>query len=596
MLRTRVLRPPLGCLLAATVALAGCDSRELLAPGPTAVPRPVLSAPVGLSSATLQPPPTSSGEPGPTLSLGSVPANTWVVFEVSGQVSGTWNPACSERPPAWPCPDWPLTQVFEGAPSIYGPVIISSDYWGQVALRGTGGGSAIGLYNADRESSLSAWIRMNAVHSWDPNFGVMIPSYYKLGGGYTVTATAVPSPFRVTESAPDESGTITYTAEPLYGLQFMNPFSFGHLPPGDLVWKFFPGDSLPDTPDFSWPGWYMYDCERKLVCRFRPPVPGRMQVSAFVELRTATVRSKPEGAPVPEEPKLTLQCKGSSDSVTVERGTGIDCRAEVSPAGGGPIAWEFVADSSAYRNPANGGTPHRGTSWSGKMVLSGTITARATVEGRALEAKVHVRVTPRNWAAQAFPATAAEAAPDTGEFTTRPTRVQSLGHLHHIVTYVINRGETWEPIISGPNGLLGFFLKVPVTYHGRIHVNRLALRDSSDFWKAQPDRRPTLRPGDPIPCTRADVTPFIPVILKHEGVGFDPKSHAYLWVEQGKKEFGLAIEPIVGTSAQDLYNRAVAALDAAMTRADSAANLADTRGYAPTYCTFNYNNYPRATP
>jgi hypothetical protein len=521
------------------------------------------------------------------------------MVHVTGGVNLVWNPACADMPPNWPCMDHSPTGSYGESPGFGGPVQlfnVASGVSSAVRLRGSGGAgttpaSAVGIFYQTRPGPLVGHVSMTAVYAHNSINGGRTPSWF-VSGDYTVTATRIDAPFTVTESAPEPDGTRTYTAEPLPGLRFSNFPTSGQFPPGAAFWSFHPGDSLPDQPARSGPGWQVPGCQYQLVCRYKPPVPGRMQVNAFVEWQRAIVRSRPAFVP---EPRLSLTCNAHSDSVAVERGEAIDCRAEATPVGGGPITWEFAADSSAYRNPAAGGTPHRGTSWTGKMVLSGTITARASLENRALEARVHVRVAPRNWVGKAFEATAAEESAESGEFTARPNVVQRLGHIHHMVTYVITRGDNWEPIISGPNGLLGYFLKIPVSYHGRVHVNRLALSVGSDFWNAQPDRLPNLRPGDPIRCTRAEVEPFIPIILRHEGVGFDPKSHAYLWVEQGKKEFGPATEPIVGTSAQDLYNKAVAALDPAMTRADSAANLADTRGYAPVYCTFNYS-YPRAAP
>ncbi|HET7232996.1 MAG TPA: hypothetical protein VFJ16_23505 [Longimicrobium sp.] len=216
-------------------------------------------------------------------------------------MSGEWNPECNERPPAWPCGNGAPAQSFGGGADPYAPVTITYTYdqfgthTGRVLLRGTGESSAIGLYINDFPSTLDGFAKVNTLTSWDPNFGIMIPSYYKLSGGYTVTATMVPSPFRVTESAPDASGVVTYTAEPLAGLRFINPPLSGYLPAGDLVWKFFPGETS-DEPNFGWPGEYVYECERRTVCNYRPPGPGRMQVSAYVEMQTAYVRSKPTPA------------------------------------------------------------------------------------------------------------------------------------------------------------------------------------------------------------------------------------------------------------------------------------------------------------
>ncbi|HEU4559861.1 MAG TPA: hypothetical protein VFS20_18580 [Longimicrobium sp.] len=76
------------------LSLAACDARELVAPGlrPEGRTRAALSEPVSLGTSLLPPPPNTSGAPGATVRLGTVPANTWVVFEVSGMPSRT--PGC----------------------------------------------------------------------------------------------------------------------------------------------------------------------------------------------------------------------------------------------------------------------------------------------------------------------------------------------------------------------------------------------------------------------------------------------------------------------------------------------------------------------
>jgi hypothetical protein len=251
-----------------------------------------------------------------------------------------------------------------------------------VLLRGTGENAAVGLYINDFPSTLDGFAKVNTLTSWDPNFGIMIPSYYKLSGGYTVAATMVPSPFRVTESAPDASGTVTYTAEPLYGLKFINPPLSGHLPAGDLVWKFFPGDSLPDEPDFSWPGEYVYECERKIVCNYRPSGPGRMQVSAYVEMQTAYVRSKPAAPPA----TLAVACR--PDTLVAGNTTVCTASATPSPASLTITSWAFVGDSLGVRLDSVGDFK----TWEFAPGVCGTVTVAGTLNDAATSASARVTV------------------------------------------------------------------------------------------------------------------------------------------------------------------------------------------------------------
>ncbi|HET7234311.1 MAG TPA: hypothetical protein VFJ16_30135 [Longimicrobium sp.] len=405
-----------------TSALTACDRRELLAPGvkPPGRARAGLTEPVSLGSQLLPPPPNTGGAPGPSVSLGSVPARTWVVLQVNGSVSGEWNPDCNERPPAWPCGEGAPAQNYTGGADPYAPVTITYTYnqfgthTGRVLLRGTGAGSAIGLYSNDFPSTLEGFLKVNTLTSWDPNFGIIVPSYYKLSGGYTVTATLVPSPFQVKESAPDASGMVTYTAEPLYGLNFINPPLDGHLPAGDLVWKFFPGDSLPDEPDFSWPGWYVYECERKTVCNYRPSQPGRMQAEAMVEMQRAYVRSKRSGCDsgsgslCTPQSNFTLRCRAlapvgsepSDSAVTVGRTGTVTCETE--PAGPSVQIkrWQFAGGVRPDGSPVTitrEGADRSARTWAGVMVASGKISVSALVGRDSVTREVNVTVTPRVW-------------------------------------------------------------------------------------------------------------------------------------------------------------------------------------------------------
>jgi hypothetical protein len=391
---------------------------------------------------------------------------------------------------------------------------------------------------------------------------------------------------------------VTFTVGTTAPLLFINPTGVpAARPSGAVDWYFVPGDSVPLDYERTSQAWQIFSCWLQTTCTFTPPanLNGRMQVVAYVEGRLVIGRSDYVRAKPEQEPKLVLTCNTRSDSVVVERGGNIDCRAEATPAPGGPIKWKFVADGFPYTNPTEGSTAHTGGSWGGTMVVGGTITVSATIGSRPFEAQMQVRVRGRDWRGKEFEAIVVEDQPDADEFTARPPDVGELGHIHNTAQIAVVRG-TWEPVLSGPNSLLGYFVKVPINYRGRVHVNRLALSVGSDFWSAQRETLPrNLRPGHAVPCIRSDVVPFIPVVQKHEGIGLDPKSHAYLWIEEGKKEFGPAAEPIVGTSADDLFERVQAVLDPAIEKANAASDLADSAGNRPTYCTFNYQ-YPRVTP
>jgi len=242
---------------------ASCDAYDLTAPGargPGVQPRGSVNAPQALGGGFISGPANTS--PGAVASITSTdlatfPESTWVVLNVGGQFSLSWNEApCALRQataPSWPCEDGSPTIGFGATPWDGGPVTLRATYdnggGGTVKVRGSGGaggsgGSAIGLFFASRPGTLSGRANVNPVWAWDP-FDGNGPYSWNVSGGYSVTATAVPAPFQVTENGPDASGAVTYAAEALYGLQFRNPSEAPvSWPAGALFWTFFPGDSL----------------------------------------------------------------------------------------------------------------------------------------------------------------------------------------------------------------------------------------------------------------------------------------------------------------------------------------------------------------
>jgi hypothetical protein len=170
----------------------------------------------------------------------------------------------------------------------------------------------------------------------------------------------------------------------------------------------------------------------------------------------------------------------------------------------------------------------------------------------------------------------------------RPDSVQQLGDIHHVTDVTFRGMDNWAPIFSGPNANLAYLVKPPAEYTGKVHVNRAALSRDSDFWKAQYTRQ---RSSGVVDCLQReeDITGFIPVILRHEGIGFDPKSHAYLFVTTAERVGNPRYERVVGSTLQELTDKSAAILAMASDSAEVASALADSPGYAPTWCRFHFN-------
>jgi hypothetical protein len=408
-------------------AFSACDVRDLTAPTPAVVtgsPRAAsASGGIALGTATVAPPPNTS--PAEVSKLGyyelgiALPESTWVMVHVSGGVNLLWNPACADMPPNWPCMDNSPTTSYGESPGFGGPVQlfnVANGVSSAVRLRGSGGAgttpaSAVGVFFQRRPGPLVGHVSMTAVYAHNSINGGGTPSWL-VTGGYTVTATQIEAPFTVTESAPEPDGTRTYTAEPLPGLRFSNFPTSGQFPPGAAFWSFYPDDSPPER---NWPGWQVPGCQYQLVCRYKPPVPGRMQVNAFVEWQRAIVRSKPLGEPgecstatalragcSPTGPDLQVACSAAQGPGLV-RGDTVDCVTTVVPAQEFTVTIRqasgsgFTVADTPNVHHASGEADH----WRGVAVANSRVKvmAEVIVNGavRKLDKEARFVVSPRRW-------------------------------------------------------------------------------------------------------------------------------------------------------------------------------------------------------
>jgi hypothetical protein len=311
------------------------------------------------------------------------------------------------------------------------------------------------------------------------NSGPTIDSYI-IDGTYTVSASEIASPIRVTEAGAGADGTRTFTVEPLYGLQFINPMEF-HSPPGAVEWHFFPGDSVGEAPADETYAIRVGDCRYQTTCSFRPPGPGRMQVEVYVETQPARVRSGmgPDGQ---QEPKLVLTC----DSTTLHRGTRIHCRAGTEPAGATvtDLTWEFHDD---YGHTITG--PAGEDIWAGIMVVDGQMKVSGTVTGKPQIATLAVAVLPRDWTNKvAFPPEPEPEWTKAAPLVYPPTIAGDTladGTLG-LTKYPLPEAATGFGEGTGPNDGWYFFDQAPYFATGKAHIYlNVALRPSDPFYQAQ---------------------------------------------------------------------------------------------------------------
>lgn len=390
-------------ILVSLALLSACDANDPVAP--RAVPRhrpDQIPPPALLALRQVFTPPTSSSADvvlanGQWVDL-PVPESAWAVVRIQGGVLHTYNPQCDYTPPNWTCAgggepfetgpfntqgsggmDLWLQRVGEGGNWVYPlpPLGVSE----QEAMEG------LLLIAPGSAGTIWARRRVVAVVGYNPTAGTEVPKYF-LTDRQTISVSKIASPLRITASEPDSAGVVTYSAEPLYGLGLRNPWGYGHLPPGMFNWRFFPGDSLSAKPEWGWPGWYQYACERQPVCRFKPPVQGRMQVDGYVEMRYAAARSEP----VIQPPRpVNLACTPS-----VTRGDTVSCAA-TSEGSFRVTGWRFSDGNGTEISPPAGSSQNSSKTWAGQMVTGGTVTVYAVSGGQPQTASATINVLPRGW-------------------------------------------------------------------------------------------------------------------------------------------------------------------------------------------------------
>ena len=265
------------------------------------------------------------------------------------------------------------------------------------------------------------------------------------------------------------------------------------------------------------------------------------------------------------------------------------CRASVDPpASPGQLVvtgWNFRSldgTISIDRANAEGGLGTDSTMWAGVMVVSGTVTVHATIEGRSATAASTVTIRSREWTNKAIPMYPDPVNVGQGDHDSNPGSVHDLGKTRH----------EWDPIFqfafaknavgtesTGPNIGLSYVLAVPPFVRSIIvAINNDALTAHSAFWKGQPETLSgTITPGS-TPCTRSAVTSHATrdKILAHEGLAFDVNSHTRLFRDAALRPAGPAIEGIVTV----------------FTRVTDESAKADQLGAVQFGCTFNFT-YPR---
>lgn len=199
-------------------------------------------------------------------------------------------------------------------------------------------------------------------------------------------------------------------------------------------------------------------------------------------------------------PDLTLVCSPGS----VERGQQVSCDVSVHPEDStfAVRKWTFSGDGHVVTDTTSA------TSWSGPIVVGGSVSVEAVANGHDLAESTTITVNPRIWPTMKV----AGIDGGNGDLTYPPQQLGDLAHTHQPFNrYVYDV----EKITSGPN--TGFwYIRSPITdLLTIVHISRAF--NSSDPWYRM--QRGGIDPttGDPF-CYRNQIPAFEKMARQHEGL------------------------------------------------------------------------------
>lgn len=390
--RRRIRRPCRLVPVFLLVVLGACTDR----PSPTAAPPPV-EPPAGLLRAVtaadvaaftgtglLAVPATNAGTysgavPWTDAGGGTVPFGMWVHVRTVGTVSYTLRPEFL----AAPCL----------APGCWGRVLLGEGEAGGAGYSGrlemsvrvrTPSSTRVALSIPSADPKQREWL------AWMNPGDVLEVSRGGMEGGTSTFAGAwVPGyAFRSNGSGVAWTGVLPVQVTP----------SESRVLPGDTV----TATAAPFGPALRVTDWFFSDrwnsvrldaCRGALTCRVAVPRTGRISVYGMAgnyafSAQTDTIRAAP--------PEFFLRCNSARDSVRMVRGEGLTCTAVVEP-----YRLEEKTDSLRWTfTDAAGNVLHHADAyeWDGRMIVGGTITASARVDGVRMSARpIPIRVALRGW-------------------------------------------------------------------------------------------------------------------------------------------------------------------------------------------------------
>ena len=400
MLKARLLIRLLGAV-PLVLLVGGCS--DLAGPaGMTRVPAPSISPsyldveePQSLGSPQLVPANAGLEVPGweEAGNIGPLPDSAWIMIEVRGTVLHTKHPWCDQLYSASGGCNYTLDGVRLGPLERHGgsgvivsllpPGVVPHPYFSNgdymYAPDGNIHGDVARMVVRNTTGPKVVWFRrLDATPKpGNATTGIYGPMYY-MSSDQKLSAHVIPPPVRVDAPALVREGEVaTFSVSPTADFKFRMPDSR----PQFVYWRFFPGDTAARPNQFG--PRHDVPCD-STVCRWTPEKSGRMWAYTYVDGFGVEAQSQIVRV---DSAELELTCPDS-----IMRGERIDCSVRAKPQGElTDIRWGF-RDDAGHQIPGPGEN-----AWGGTMVIGGTMSVSAKLNGVPASKSKRISVTARDW-------------------------------------------------------------------------------------------------------------------------------------------------------------------------------------------------------
>jgi hypothetical protein len=241
-----------------------------------------------------------------------------------------------------------------------------------------------------------------------------------------------------------------------------------------------------------------------------------------------------------------------SCTATVVRAEAVTCTATPTDSGnGGAITgWKFYGPEN-YVHPRS--TDTTSTTWSGKLLMSGHVEVRTTINGTPFPLPIRsndIAVTPRDWSQVSSTIRFGQKSPSLlRDSVSTIERQLGRGNVALPALGIPNPSLTWAND-QGPNDPVFYYTASPYILEDSVRINETMAVNSVWYNKQETsDRFVNFGQGNRFfMCGRSRVPQMNPIIEAHEGVSWttQPNSHAAAYFRAADSVIRLKVESTVG--------------------------------------------------